>query len=169
MKTKTRFLIICCNTLHKYYDIIKLELNLKIPVFHSVELVRRRIRNVGFSKVFFIATKFTMEDGFFARELEQEGISVIVPDKIEREEMQQIYSQLMRDVISEYAKKYFKSLVEKYKNLDAVILGCSEFALILNSNNSSMSIIDPIYLQCSAAVEHALDGVSVDLILATNY
>jgi aspartate racemase len=161
LRLKPDSLIICCNSLHKYYDIIKHDLNLKIPVFHSVELVKKHIKNVGFSKVLLIATKFTMEDGFFAKTLEQEGISVIIPDKIEREEIQQIHLQIMQGIISAYAKKYFQSLVAKYKNLEAVILGCSEFALVLNSNDLSIPIIDPIYLQSSSAVEHALEDMII--------
>jgi aspartate racemase len=32
-------IIICCNSLHKYYDMIKAELNTNIPVMHAIELV----------------------------------------------------------------------------------------------------------------------------------
>src|SRR5438105_455646 len=39
IQLKPDCIIICCNSLHKYYDMIQEELNLDIPVMHAVDLV----------------------------------------------------------------------------------------------------------------------------------
>lgn len=149
-------IMICCNSLHKYYDMIKADLNSTIPVFHAVELVAHEIKKQNYKKVLLLATKFTMEDGFFARTLEAAGIPVIIPHQEERNEMQKIHGQLMQNIVTDQARRYFGALIAKYDDCDAVVLGCTEYPLVVNQDNSSLPIIDPVQLQTSAAVDFAL-------------
>lgn len=150
-------IIICCNSLHKYYDIIKDKLNSKIPVMHAVDLVAQYSKAQHYNKVLLLATKFTMEDGFFAKKLEQAGIKVIIPNQEERSEMQKIHGELMQNNASEKSKKYFQDLILKHKELDAVVLGCTEYSLVVSQENSALEIIDPVYLQAMRAVDYVLD------------
>lgn len=152
-------LMICCNNLHKYYDIIKDRLPSQIPVMHAVDLVAHYINKQSYKKVLFLATKFTMEDGFFAKKLEQSGINVIIPNPKERIEMQTIHNELMQNIVTEKSRNYFRDLILKHYILDAVVLGCTEYPLIVEQANSVLPIIDPVYLQAQSAVDYALsDG-----------
>lgn len=151
--------IICCNTLHKYFDLFKNELDFTIPFFHAVELTAKYLVEQKFKNVLLLATKFTMEDGFFANTLAKQGMVVTIPDQQERNEMQVLHGQVMKNQITDQARKYFQNLTLKYQNLDGVILGCSEWTLMVNSNNSALPIIDPMYLQCLSAVDYSLARV----------
>lgn len=151
-------IMICCNSLHKYYDMIQAKLSSEIPVFHAVDLVAQHIRDQRYKKVLLLATKFTMEDGFFATKLEQNCIEVIIPNQKERGEMQKIHDKLMQNIVSEDSKTYFRDLILKHQNLDAVVLGCTEYPLVVSRDNSALPIIDPVCLQTSAAVDFALRG-----------
>ncbi len=153
-------IMICCNSLHKFYDMIRADLNSNIPVFHAVGLVVGEIKKQKYNKVLLLATKFTMEDGFFARKLEARGIPVIIPNQEERNEMERIHGQLMQNNITDEAKNYFGALITKYKDCDAVVLGCTEYPLLVNTNTSVLPIIDPVQLQTSAAVDFALKDIS---------
>ncbi len=45
-------IIICCNSLHKYYDLIKPHIyDSDIPVMHAVELVAQHIKQQQYKKV----------------------------------------------------------------------------------------------------------------------
>lgn len=149
-------LIICCNSLHKYYDMIKDQLATNIPVFHAVDLVAKEIKKEKYSKVLLLATRFTMEDGFFARRLEEHGIEVVIPNEQERTVMQQIHNQLMQNQVTEQARDYFSHLTDKYSECDAVVLGCTEYPLVLDNMNTVLEIIDPVELQAKSAVDYAL-------------
>lgn len=149
-------IMICCNSLHKYYDMIKADLNSSIPVFHAVDLVADEIQNQEYKKVLLLATKFTMEDGFFARKLQDREIEVIIPNQEERNEMQRIHGELMQNNVTQEARNYFSSLIAKYNECQAVILGCTEYPLVVSHNNSVLPIIDPVQLQTTAAVNFAL-------------
>lgn len=151
-------IMICCNSLHKYYDMIKDDLNLTIPIFHAVDLVVQHIRDHRYKKVLLLATKFTMEDGFFAKKLEQSGTVVAIPNQEERDEMQRIHDKLMQDVVNEEFRNYFRDLIIRYQMFDAVVLGCTEYPLLVDKDNSALPIIDPVYLQTMSAVDYALEG-----------
>lgn len=156
IELKPECIMICCNSLHKYYDLIKDDLNSTIPVFHAVDLVADEIKNQAYKKVLLLATKFTMEDGFFARKLQDRGIEVIIPNQEERNQMQSIHGQLMQNNVTQEARNYFASLIAKYNGCLAVILGCTEYPLVANTSNSVLPIIDPVQLQTTAAVDFAL-------------
>ncbi len=99
-------IIICCNTLHKYYDMIKDKLNSSIPVMHAVDLVAQHANDHGYRKILLLATKFTMEDGFFAKKLENAGIEVVIPTQEERNILRDIHGQLMVNNVTAEAREY---------------------------------------------------------------
>ena len=149
--------IICCNSLHKYFDLIKDDLNLKIPVFHALELMAQHCVDKGYKRVLLLATQFTMEDGFFAQKLEEHGITVIIPDLPQRNEMHRIHNEeLMQNIVTPEAKKYFQDLISQHKDVDAVIVGCTEYPLVFTQENSPLPLINPVVLQGKAAVAFAL-------------
>lgn len=153
-------IIICCNTLHKYYDRIKDKLHSPIPVMHAVDLVVQHAQNCGYKKVLLLATKFTMEDGFFAKKLENGGIDVRLPTQEERNVIRDIHGQLMINNVTIEAREYFRRLILKHADLDAVILGCTEYPLVVDETNSALPVIDPVNLQASTAVDYALSDLS---------
>lgn len=152
-------IIICCNSLHKYYDLVSPHLypETDMPVFHAVELVAQHIKQQQHKKVLLLATKSTMEDGFFAKILKKHGIEVAIPDLAERDNMQKILSEeLIHNVITQDSRNYFSKLIAAHPDCQAVVLGCTEFPLLVDSSNSTLPIINPVQLQCTAAVDFAL-------------
>lgn len=153
-------IVICCNSLHKYYDIIKASLDNVPPVFHAVELVAKDAIKNNYNKVLLLATKFTMEDGFFSDTLINKGLEVIVPSPEERVEMQVIHGQLMQNMVTAEAKNYFGNLIAKYGDVDAVVLGCTEYPLVVDSANCVLPILDTVKLQAEYAVDYALSNIA---------
>lgn len=149
-------LILCNNTLHKAYDKISGDLNLSIPFFHAVDLTADYAKRQGQRNVLLLATKFTMEDEFFYNKLEAKGLNVTIPNKDERQEIQSIQSMLAAGETKPEYIEYFKKLIDKYSQNDAVMLACTELPLAVTSANSCLPIINPTLLQCKAAVDFAL-------------
>ncbi len=120
------------------------------------QLVADHLNTNGQKKVLLLATKFTMEDGFFSKILEDNGIQVEIPNAREREEMQKIHAELMYNVVTQESRNYFSNLIANHKNLSTVILGCTEYPLVVDQSNSILPIVDPVYLQAVSAVNFAL-------------
>jgi aspartate racemase len=148
--------LICCNSLHKYYDMIKGHLYSDIPIFHAVELVAEHLKAQQYKKILLLATPFTLEDGFFAKILEEHGLQVVIPIAEDRIKIGTILDDLLNNTLKEDAKTYFKDLIASHTDIDAVVLGCTEFPLIIDENMSSVPLVDPVDLQVQAAVEYAL-------------
>lgn len=152
-------IMICCNSLHKYYDEVKCDIydDEDIPVFHAVELVAEHAKKQGYKKVLLLATKFTMEDGFFADIVKQAGIDVVIPELAVRDAVEKILAdELLHNVITETSRNYCAQIIADHTDCDAVIVGCTELPLLVDTNNSKLPIINPVELQCKAAVEFAL-------------
>lgn len=154
-------ILICCSSLHRYYDMIKKEIGSSIPVFHAVHLVAQHLLQRKAKSVLLLATVFTMEDGFFAKILEDKGIEVIIPGSKDRLMMQKIHAELMQNIVTKEAREYFKKLIQQYTTVDAVVLGCTEYPLVVDETNSILPIIDPVVLQVKSAVDDALTGLNL--------
>lgn len=152
-------IIICCNSLHKYYDRIKDNVPSSIPVLHAVDLVVNHLKSHFYTKVLLLATKFTLEDGFFAKKLEENGIKVTIPPLEERVKIQEIHDELIENTVTEKSKAYFRNLIASYNDLDAVVLGCTEFSLLIDQPESALPLINPLYLQATCAIDYALHGI----------
>lgn len=149
-------IIICCNTLHKYYDMIKDNLGSDIPLMHAIDLVAQHASEHGYKKILFLATEFTMKDGFFTKKLENTGIEVVLPSHEERSVLKGIHAELVKNHVTHEAREYCRKLLLQYNHLDAVVLGCTEYPLVIDATNSVLPILDPVCLQTSAAVDYAL-------------
>lgn len=148
-------ILICNNTLHKAYDIIKDELILDMPLFHMLKITAKTAKKQGFKKILLLGTKFTMEDNFFKNHLKNKNLEVIVPTLQERDEIQIFQSRLSKGIIEDSAKEYFINLLDKYDEIDAVILGCTELPLAIEQKDIKQHILNPLELQCQEAFKYA--------------
>ncbi len=156
VKLEPDCLLICNNTLHTAYDLIESELNLSIPVFHIVDATGRYAKANKLERLLLLGTKFTMEDGFYQRRLENKfELKIEVPQLEERVKIQEIQSQLATGLMKQEYRDYFISLIKKYSVTDAVVLACTELPLAINQGDFDVTIVNPSEQQCKEAFEYA--------------
>lgn len=155
LEKKPDCLILCNNTLHRALDQIRDRLNITIPVFHAGHLAAAEARRQGHQKVLLLGTAFTMEDGFFAKYFDAEGITAVIPASEDRKVIQDIQSSLARGSTSPAYFASFKSMLARYKDVDAIVLACTELPLAINESNAPKPLINTIHCQCTAAAEFA--------------
>jgi aspartate racemase len=149
-------LILCNNTLHKAFDLLRDRLALPIPFFHAVELTARYAQEQELTRLLLLGTRFTMEDGFFRDGLTGKGLEVNIPDAREREDIQAIQLRLAAGENHAEFSVYFDHLLAKYAHLDAAVLACTELPLAIPARGGTLRIVDPAWLQAKAAVDFAL-------------
>ena len=157
-------IMICNNTLHKYFDLIKDRLTLDVPVFHVVDLIAQSLKAQNLKKVLLLATKFTLEDGYFTQSLSQQGIEVTIPEAEDRGRISAINLELGQNKVTQESRDYFKDLIQEYNDLDAVVVACTELPIVINETNSCLPIIDPVPLQVQAALDFALDNAEEEAL-----
>ncbi|ABZ75565.1 aspartate racemase [Shewanella halifaxensis HAW-EB4] len=152
------FLLICTNTMHKVADEIQAQLS--IPILHIADATAAKLLANGVTKVGLLGTRFTMEQDFYkSRLINQFGIDVIVPNEAERNVVHHvIYDELCRGVINPASKQQYLDIVNDLhaQGAQAVILGCTEIALLIGQQDTQVPLYDTTAIHCEYAVDMAL-------------
>ncbi|GIU22396.1 aspartate/glutamate racemase family protein [Shewanella schlegeliana] len=152
------FLLICTNTMHKVADEIQAQLS--IPILHIADATAAKLLANGVTKVGLLGTRFTMEQDFYkSRLINQFGIDVIVPNEADRDVVHHvIYEELCRGVINPSSKQQYLDIVNDLhaQGAQAVILGCTEIALLIGQQDTQVPLYDTTAIHCEYAVNMAL-------------
>jgi len=152
------FLVICTNTMHKVAADI--EGNISIPILHIADATAERIIEKGISSVGLLGTKFTMEHEFYKGRLaDKYGLDVLIPGEDDRQIVHNtIYDELCLGRISKNSKaEYLRIITELAQaGAEAVILGCTEIALLVQQEDTHVELFDTTTIHAETAVEEAL-------------
>ena len=152
------FLVICTNTMHKVAP--EIEENITIPLLHIADATAEQILADGLSRVGLLGTKFTMEHEFYKKRLiDKYGIEVIIPEPEDRETIHDvIYNELCLGKIIKQSRNEFVRIIESLaeKGAEAVILGCTEIALLIQQEHTSVPLLDTTRIHAARAVDKAL-------------
>ncbi len=152
------FLLICTNTMHKVAP--EIEAQITIPILHIADATAQKLRLDNISKVGLLGTKFTMEQDFYKQRLiDNFGIEVMVPNSDDRTVVHDIiYQELCLGEIRDASRDKYLVIIQKLFEQDAqaVILGCTEIALLVNSEHTDVPLYDTTEIHASAAVELAV-------------
>ena len=114
----------------------------------------------GFKCVGLLGTIFTMEQDYMKKDLEDDGIRVVVPQKDERELIaKRILEELEVGIVKESTLKEFTAIIERMRSedgIEAVILGCTELPLLLNKDNCPVYCLDSVEIHLNKLVELAM-------------
>jgi aspartate racemase len=152
-------IVLCSNTSHKVYAEVARRTDL--PVLHIADATGVAIRKAGLKKVGLIGTRYTMEAGFTQEWLKEHyGIEAIVPTSAPaRQELQRIIEQeLQRGTFKAESKKYLLQQIDELRKRGAqgIILGCTEFPLIIKPQDVPVPVFDTTLLHSQMAVDFIL-------------
>lgn len=158
-KSGSDFVMICCNTMHRMSADV--EKAAGVPLLHIADPLGEEIKRDGFAKVGLIGSVYTMEDGriIFNRLSQKFGIETLVPDKPDRDVLHRIIiDELCRGNFDNTARKVCIGIIEKLvaRGAQAIVLGCTEFPILLKPEHASVPLYDTAALHALAAVERAL-------------
>ncbi len=152
------FLIICTNTMHKVAP--EIEAALSIPLLHIADATAEKLVVDKIERVGLLGTRFTMEEEFYKGRLRDRfGIDVLVPDQIQQSRVHDIiYQELcLGKILPDSRAAYLDIIHSLYeKGAQAVILGCTEIALLVQQKHTSVSLYDTTEIHAAAAVQKAI-------------
>jgi len=151
------FILICTNTMHKVAP--EIEANINTPILHIADATAEKLLESGIKKVGLLGTNFTMEQDFYKGRLtEKFGIEVVVPEKHDRLKVHDIiYQELCRGEIKDDSRAVYTQIIDKLRKqgADAVILGCTEIALLVQQQHTGVPLFDTTAIHAEAAVRLA--------------
>ncbi len=151
-------LLLCTNTMHKVAPAI--EAAVRIPLLHIADPTAEAIRQAGHSTVGLVGTRFTMEQAFYRDRLrDRHGITVLVPEAVDRATVHRvIYDELCRGIVRDASRAQYRAVIARLveRGAQAVILGCTEIAMLVGAGDAAVPLFDTTSLHAQAAVEAAL-------------
>jgi len=150
-------IVFCANTPHMIAD--KVQDDIDIPIIHIAEAAANEIVSRHIKKVALLGTRITMEQGFFKDKLAKKQIEVLVPEADDRQMLHNaIFDELGKGIFTLETKgrfiKVINGLIEK--GAEGVILGCTEFPILIKQEDCSVPTFDTTEIHATAAVKFAL-------------
>lgn len=152
------FLVIATNTMHIVQDAVRAAVNL--PLLSMLDVTASAINEAGIKRVALLGTRFTMEHGFYQEALKAAGITTLVPEKADRDEINRvIYEELARGEIRDSSRERYKSIIDSLSagGAEGVILGCTEIPLLISARDVPVPVFNTTTLHADAALAMALE------------
>ena len=151
--------LICTNTMHLVAD--EVAAAVKIPLLNIIDETAKALSAAGVRRPLLLATRYTMEQGFYARRMAAHGLAMTTPGEAGRTVVHDvIFNELCAGVVRDESRAAFLDLIAKAKDegCDAVILGCTEICLLLDPDTLPLPGFDSTAIHAAAAVDYALAG-----------
>ncbi|BBQ54599.1 aspartate/glutamate racemase family protein [Aeromonas jandaei] len=152
------FLLIGTNTMHKVAP--EIEAAIDIPLLHIADATAAKLQADGITRVGLLGTRFTMEQDFYKGRLQERfGLAVLVPDEAGRERVHRIiYDELCLGEIRDASRAEYLAIIAGLAaaGAEAVILGCTEIALLVGEAQAAVPLYDTTAIHAEAAVTLAL-------------
>ncbi|MBB4063616.1 aspartate/glutamate racemase family protein [Gellertiella hungarica] len=149
--------LICTNTMHLVADAVASRLS--VPLIHIIDETAASLKAAGRRRPLLLATRYTMEHGFYAERMKGLGIDVMVPDADGRTLAHDIiFGELCCGVVSDASRGRMMGLIETARDAgaDSVILGCTEICLLIDPDRLPLPGFDSTAIHARAAVDFAL-------------
>ena len=145
-------------TMHIVMD--ELAAKTKAELISIPKIISDEVVSLGMKKVGLLGTIFTMEQDYMKKDLLDAGVEVYIPEKEDRELVaKRIYEELEVGVVKESTLQEFVDIINKMKKdygIEAVILGCTELPLLLNSENTPLPCLDSVEIHIRKLIELAM-------------
>jgi aspartate racemase len=151
--------LICTNTMHLVAD--EVAAAVKIPLLNIIDETAKALSAAGVRRPLLLATRYTMEQGFYARRMAAHGLAMTTPGEAGRTIVHNvIFDELCAGVVRDESRAAFLDLIAEAKaeGCDAVILGCTEICLLLDPDALPLPGYDSTAIHAAAAVDFALAG-----------
>lgn len=124
------FIVLTCNTAHYFFE--ELQKETKIPLLHMPKEAVKQIKaDQVTGKVAFLGTEGSVKAGVYERELINQGIDYLIPDKNLQAKINHLIYHDIKENDYINMDLFFEILADtKSLGCEAVILGCTELSLV---------------------------------------
>ena len=156
-KAGADFIVICTNTMHKVAP--QIQKRISIPILHIADATAEVLIQAGIKTVALLGTKYTMTQEFYKERLISKGLSVVIPNEEEIEQVNNIiYHELCLGIISDTSRKIYAQIIKRLKEegAEGVILGCTEIGMLISQEDSVLPVFDTTEIHAKKAAMNSL-------------
>jgi len=155
-------ILICTNTMHLVAE--QVAASCDIPLIHIIGETAKTLNAAGHRRPLLLATRYTMEHGFYAEHMKRHGLDILIPDADDRLVCHNaIFDELCQGVVSERARQALIDMTRRgaRQGADSVILGCTELGLSVDAACLLLPCFDSTHIHAKAAVDFAMNGRAI--------
>jgi aspartate racemase len=154
-KSGASFIVMAANSVHAIYeDLQKLS---KLPILSIVKATAEKANQENMENLLLLGIKFTMQSTFYHDYFKKLNIDVITPSDDDQEIIDKIiFDELVLGCFKQESKMKLVNIIEKFADIDGVILGCTELPLILTQKDTEKILLDTIELHIEATLDFYL-------------
>jgi aspartate racemase len=153
-------LVICANTMHLMASEVQAAVD--IPLIHVADATAQRLKAEGAGRPLLLATRFTMERPFYRERLSCHGVEAVVPPPAARERLHAIiFDELVQGRFEPTSRAAVAEIAGRAVGedaVDSVVLGCTEFSLLVEPGDFGAPVFDTTEIHARAAMDFALGG-----------
>jgi aspartate racemase len=149
--------LLCSNSTHQCADAVVAAVSL--PLVHIIDPTADAVDQAGLQRVGLLGTRYTMERRFLRDRLEARGLEVIVPGEADRTTIHDIqFKELALGKLLDSSRRAFIEVIGRLvdQGAEGVILGCTEFGMLIGADDTSTPLFDTTVLHARRAVDLAL-------------
>lgn len=150
-------ILICTNTMHLVAEPVAARAG--VPLIDIITETAAALRADGRKRPLLLATRYTMEHGFYTDRMKALGLEVMVPDAGGRQVVHDvIFNELCQGDVRDASRDAYLGIIDEARKAgaDSVILGCTEIGLLLDPSALPLPGYDSTTLHADAAVRFAL-------------
>lgn len=160
-KAGAEFAVLSANTPHIFFDQIWEKSTL--PLISIVEATRAETIKRGLKRPGLIGTDFTMNASFYPDIFRKQGIEVVMPDDEDKKLISfKLFSEIELGIFKDETRQELIRIIEKMvreQHIDSLILGCTEFPLILTEPEyAGIPMLNTTRIHVDAIVSYCLKG-----------
>lgn len=163
------FAVLSANTPHQLFDRIISKSTL--PLISIVEATCDEARRKGLRRPGLFGTDLTMKASFYPEVFSKQGLEVVIPEAQDMELInEKLFTEIELGIFKDDTRQQLIGIIEKMvyqQHIDSLILGCTEFPLILDKEsyagipmlNTTQIHVEAIVKEChSNASNYSLTG-----------
>ena len=148
--------MICTNTMHKIAAPVAAAVS--VPLIDIIDETALALKARGCRRPLLLATRYTMEDGFYHAQMARHGIDVVVAEKAARDRIHAIiFDELCKGEVLDTSRAEMMAIIDGAgpAGADSIILGCTEICLLLDPERLPLPGFDSTAIHCESAARFA--------------
>lgn len=144
---------LCTNTMHK----VAKDFSLNVPFIHIANSSLKELKKQNIKNILLLGTKYTLKENFYKEYLKD--ICVNIPNDEDINTINDIiFNELCKNQINPKSKEKFINIIKKHKNIEAILLACTEISLLINESDfNDIKVFDTTYLHAKDIFELSIN------------
>jgi aspartate racemase len=150
-------ILIGANSMHRVHD--KISAAVSVPVIHIADAVGKKMKADGVKSAALIGTGNVMAENWYRQRLVKHGVTLLPWEAADVAELDRIiYEELMAGQAVRNSERTLRTLLTEIDKdgADAVVLGCTELGMIVDTKANILPIYDSAEIHADAGVDWIL-------------